>query len=255
MKIDLRFAALLAATLSLAMSVANAAELKVLTAGAYDQVFQALLPEFEKQTGHTVKSEKGPAGTLKKRVESGEAFDVAIITPAVMEALIKDGKLVAQSYAKVGTVGVGVGVREGAPKPDISSVEGFKRALVAAKAVAYTDPATGATSGTFVDGLLVRLGIADQVRPKAKLKKGGHAGEFVASGEADIVVQQASEIIPVKGVVLVGPLPAEIQKMTTYAAAVASQSKQKEAAQALVKALTSPSALAVLKAKGMEPAK
>jgi molybdate transport system substrate-binding protein len=255
MKIALHFAALLAAMLCLAMPAANAAEVKVLTAGAYDQVFQALLPEFEKQTGHTVKSEKGPAGTLKKRVESGEAFDVAIITPAVMEALIKDGKLVAQSYAKVGTVGVGVGVREGAPKPDISSVEGFKRALVAAKAVAYTDPATGATSGTFVDGLLVRLGIADQVRPKAKLKKGGHAGEFVASGEADIVVQQASEIIPVKGVVLVGPLPAEIQKTTTYAAAVSSQSHQKEAAQALIKALTSPAAVAVLKAKGMEPAK
>ena len=247
--------ALLLAGSFAAAPIADAAELKVLTAGAYDQVFQALLPEFEKQTGHTVKSEKAPAGTLKKRVESGEAFDVAIITPAVMEALIKDGKLVAQSYAKVGTVGVGVGVREGAPKPDISSVEGFKRALLAAKGVAYTDPATGATSGTFVDGLLVRLGIADQVRPKAKLKKGGHAGDFVASGEADIVVQQASEIIPVKGVVLVGPLPAEIQMTTTYAAAVSSQSNQKEAAQALIKALTSPAAVAVLKAKGMEPAK
>lgn len=247
--------ALLLAGSFAAAPIAHAAELKVLTAGAYDQVFQALLPEFEKQTGHTVKSEKGPAGTLKKRVESGEAFDVAIITPAVMEALIKDGKLVAQSYAKVGTVGVGVGVREGAPKPDISSVEGFKRALLAAKGVAYTDPATGATSGTFVDGLLARLGIADQVRPKAKLKKGGHAGDFVASGEADIVVQQASEIIPVKGVVLVGPLPAEIQMTTTYAAAISSQSNQKEAAQALINALTSPAAVAVLKAKGMEPAK
>jgi molybdate transport system substrate-binding protein len=238
-----------------AIPATNAAEIKVLTAGAYDQVFQALVPDFEKQTGHTVKSEKGPAGTLKKRVASGEAFDVAIITPAVMEGLIKDGKLAAEGYAKLATVGVGVGVREGAAKPDISSVEGFKRALLAAKGVAYTDPATGATSGTFVDGLLVRLGIADQVRPKAKLKKGGHAGDFVASGEADIVVQQASEIIPVKGVVLVGPLPAEIQRTTTYAAAVSSQSSQKEAAQALITALTSPAAVAVLKAKGMEPPK
>jgi len=173
----------------------------------------------------------------------------------VMEGLIKAGKLDAQSYAKVATVGVGVGVREGAPKPDISSVEGFKRALIAAKAVAYTDPATGATSGTYVDNLLVRLGIADQVRPKAKLKRGGHAGEFVASGEADIVVQQASEIIPVKGVVLVGPLPAEIQNTTTYAAAVSSRSNQQAAAQALINALTSPTAVAVLKAKGMEPVK
>jgi molybdate transport system substrate-binding protein len=247
-------AALLLAGLSVAAPAANAAEIKVLTGGAYDQVLQALVPEFEKQTGHTVKSEKAPAGTLKKRIESGEAFDVAIITPAVMEGLIKAGKLDAQSYAKVATVGVGVGVREGAPKPDISSVEGFKRALIAAKAVAYTDPATGATSGTYVDNLLVRLGIADQVRPKAKLKRDGHAGDFVAGGEADIVVQQASEIIPLKGVVLVGPLPSEIQMITTYAAAISSQSNQQAAAQALINALTSPTAAAVLKSKGMEPA-
>ena len=120
MKIDLRSAAVAGALAFTAVPPTTAAEIKVLTAGAYDQVFQALVPEFEKQTGHTVKSEKGPAGTLKKRVESGEPFDVAIITPAVLEGLIKDGKLVAQSYAKLATVGVGVGVREGAPKPDIS---------------------------------------------------------------------------------------------------------------------------------------
>jgi len=233
----------------------SAAELKVLVGGAYDQVFQALVPGFEKQTGNTVKSEKGPAGTLKKRVVSGEAFDVGIITPAVMEGLIKDGRLDAKSFTPVATVGVGVGVKEGAPKPDISSVEGLKRALIAAKGVAYTDPATGATSGTYIDKLLVRLGIADQVKPKAKLKAGGHAAEFVASGDADIVLQQASEIIPVKGVVLVGPLPAEIQSTTTYAAAISSQSKQKEAAQTLIKALTSSDAATVLKSKGMEPAK
>ena len=123
------------------------------------------------------------------------------------------------------------------------------------RALPTSDPATGATSGTYIDGLLIKLGIADQVRPKAKLKRGGHAGEFVASGEADIVLQQASEIIPVKGVVLVGPLPAEIQRTTTYAAAISAQSKQKDAAQALIKALTSPAAAAVLKAKGMDPAK
>jgi molybdate transport system substrate-binding protein len=255
MKIDLRLA-FIAILLALARPASvSATELKVLVGGAYDQVFQVLAPDFEKQTGYTVKSEKGPAGTLKKRVESGEAFDVAIITPAVMESLIKDGKLMAQSYAKVATVGVGVGVKEGAAKPDISSVDALKRALVAAKAVAYTDPATGATSGTYVDNLLVRLGIADQVRPKAKLKAGGHAADFVASGEADIVVQQASEIIPVKGVVLVGPLPAEIQSTTTYAAAVSSQSTQKQAAQSLIKALTSPAAVPVLKARGMDAAK
>ena len=255
MKIDLRLTLIAILFALVGPTAAPAAELKVLVAGAYDQVFQALLPDFERQTGSTVKSEKGPAGTLKKRVESGEAFDIAIITPAVMEGLINDGKLDGQSFAKVATVGVGVGVKEGAPKPDISSVDAVKRALLAAKAVAYTDPASGASSGMYVDKLLVRLGIADQVRPKAKLKAGGHAGDFVASGDADVVVQQASEIIPVKGVVLVGPLPAEIQNTTTYAAAVSSQSHQKEAAQALIKVLTSPAAAAVLKAKGMDPAK
>ena len=255
MKTQLRNAAIAGFLLLAWPAQAAAAELKVWVAGAYDQVFQVLVPAFEAQTGHRVKSEKGPAGTLKKRVESGESFDIAIITPAVMEGLIKSGKLEAQSLTKLATVGVGVGVKEGAPKPDISTVDGLKRALLAAKGVAYTDPATGATSGTYIDNLLVRLGIADQVRPKAKLKPGGHAGDFVASGEADIVLQQASEIIPVKGVVLVGPLPAEIQNSTTYAAAISSQSKEKGAAKALIDALTSPTAAAVLKSKGMDPAK
>ena len=233
---------------------ANGAELKVLTAGAFMQVIEALIPDFEKATGHTVKVEKDTAGGLKKRIAAGEAFDVAVITPVVIEALAKDGKLIAQSHVKVATVGVGVGVREGAPKPDISTVDAFKRALLSAKAVAYIDPASGGTSGIYVDKLLERLGIAGEIRPKAKLKKGGHAADFVASGEADIVLQQASEILPVKGVVLVGPLPAEIQNTTTYSAAIATQSQNHDAAQALIKAFANPQGAALLKAKGMQPA-
>ena len=255
MKTPFGTAVLLGAGILLGAGVgAASAELKVLSAGAFEQVVQALIPDFEKQTGHKVTVDKGTAGALKKRVEGGEAFDVAVITPAVIEALAKEGKLVAVSQTKVATVGVGVGVREGAPKPDISSVDALKRALIAAKAVAYIDPASGGTSGIYVDRLLERLGIAAQVRPKAKLKQGGHAADFVASGEADIVLQQASEIIPVKGVVLVGPLPAEIQNITTYAAAISAQSKQSEAAQALIKLFSSPQGTALLKTKGMQPA-
>lgn len=254
MTFSLRWTTFFAVAICFAAAPVAAAEIRLLSGGAFMQVVETLVPEFEKQTGHTVKIDKDTAGGLKKRIEGGEAFDVAVITPAAMESLIKDGKLAASSYVKLATVGVGVGVREGAPMPDISSVDALKRALLAARGVAYIDPASGGTSGIYVDKLLERLGIADQVRPKAKLKKGGHAADFVASGEADIVLQQASEIIPVKGVVLVGPLPAEIQSTTTYAGAISAQSKQPEAALALLKMFSGPQAAAVLKSKGMGPA-
>jgi molybdate transport system substrate-binding protein len=151
-------------------------------------------------------------------------------------------------------VGVGVGVKEGAAKPDISTVDALKRALLAARSVAYIDPASGGSSGIYIDKLLERLGIASEVRAKAKLKKGGHAADFVASGEADIVLQQISEIIPVKGVTFVGPLPADIQNITTYSAAIAAQSKNHEAAEALIRIFSDPQGAALLKAKGMQPA-
>jgi molybdate transport system substrate-binding protein len=234
--------------------VAGAAELQVLTAGAFEPVVLALAPAFEKQSGHALRVEKGNAGMLRKRVENGDAFDVVVITAPVVAQLAQDGKWIAQSQTPVATVGVGVGVKEGAPKPDISTVDGLKRALLAAKGVAYTDPAGGGTSGKYIGTLLERLGIADQVRPKSKLTKGGHAGEFVASGEADIVLQQAREIIPVRGVTLIGPLPPEIQLTTTYSAAISPHSRQPEAAQALLKFLSGPEAAAMLRAKGMEQA-
>jgi molybdate transport system substrate-binding protein len=250
----LRFAFVLAAILAMLSGEAAAAEIKLLTAGAFEQVVKDLVPSFERQSGHKVTIERGTAGELKARIERGDAFDVAVITPAVLDALAKAGKVVPASRTNVATVGVGVGVKQGAARPDISTVDAFKRALLDAKAVAYIDPASGGTSGIYIDKLLERLGIADEVRRKAKLKKGGHAAEFVASGEADIVLQQMSEIIPVKGVVAAGPLPAEIQNITTYSAAISSASKAPDAAQALLKALSGPEAAALLKAKGMEPA-
>jgi molybdate transport system substrate-binding protein len=235
---------------------ASAAELRLLTAGAFAQVVKDLVPAYAARSGHQVTVAQGTAGALKSRIEGGETFAVAVITPVVINALVKSGKLTAESRTDVATVGVGVGVKEGAPKPDISTVDGFKQALLAAKAVAYIDPASGGTSGMYVDKLLERLGIADQVRPKAKLKQGGgHAADFVASGEADIVLQQMSEIVPVRGVVVVGPLPADIQNITTYTGAVSAQSKSADAARDLLKMLSGPEAAALLKAKGMQPAK
>lgn len=233
---------------------ALAAEVKVLTAGAFKEVVLALVPDFEKQTGHKVVLANDTAGALKKRIEGGEAFDVAIITPAVIDELASAGKIVTGSRANIASVGVGVVVKEGAPKPDVSTVEAFKQALLAAKSVAYIDPASGGSSGIYIDKLLERLGIADQVRPKAKLKKGGHVADLIVSGEAELGLHQISEIVPVKGAALVGPLPKEIQNTTTYAAGLSAAAQSKEAAQALIKTFSGPAAAAILKSKGMEPA-
>lgn len=247
--------ALVAVSLVLAASTsAFAAEIKVLTAGAFKQVVLSLVPEFEKQSGHTVKVDNDTAGALRRRIEGGETFDVAVITPAVVEALTASGKIAQGSRTNLATVGVGVMVRDGAPKPDVSTVDAFKRALLAAKTVAYIDPASGGSSGIYIDKLLERLGIASEVRPKAKLKKGGYVADLLVAGEAELGLHQISEIVPVKGVTLVGPLPAEIQNITTYAAGLSATTAQKEAAQQLVKLFSGPSARAILNAKGMQPA-
>jgi len=237
-----------------AVASSCAAEVKVLTAGAFKQVVLGLVPDFEKQTGNKVIVDNDTAGGLQKRIESGEAFDVAIVTPLIVDGLAASGKIVPNSRVNLATVSIGVVVKEGAPMPDIGSVEAFKNALLAAKSVAYIDPASGGSSGIYVDKLLERLGIADQVRPKAKLKKGGHVADLIVSGEAELGVHQISEIVPVKGAVLVGPLPKEIQNTTTYAAGLSAAAENKEAAQALIKTFSGPAAASVFKAKGMEPA-
>lgn len=245
----------LAAALCLpALTSSSAADVKVLTAGAFKQVVLALVPDFEKQTGNKVIVDNDTAGGLQKRIESGEAFDVAIVTPTIVDGLAASGKIVPNSRVNLATVSIGVVVKEGAPKPDIGTVEAFKNTLLAAKSVAYIDPASGGSSGIYVDKLLERLGIADQVRPKAKLKKGGYVADLIVSGEAELGVHQISEIVPVKGAVLVGPLPKEIQNTTTYAAGLSATAQSKDAAQALIKTFSGPAAASVFKAKGMEPA-
>jgi molybdate transport system substrate-binding protein len=145
-------------------------------------------------------------------------------------------------------------VKEGAPKPDISTVEAFKQTLLKAKSVGYIDPASGGSSGIYVAGLLDKLGIAEQIKPKAKLQKGGHVSDLVKAGEAEIGIHQNSEIVGQAGVTLIGPLPKDIQNYTTYAVGLGSGAKQAEAAKAFIKVLTGPSAAAVLKAAGMEGA-
>jgi molybdate transport system substrate-binding protein len=233
---------------------AEAAEIKVLTAGAFKQVLLALVPAYEKQTGNKVTVENDTVGAVVKRIKGGDTFDVVIVSPAAVDDLAKDGKVVAGSRSDLAKVGVGIVVKDGAARPDISSVDAFKRALIAAKSVAYIDPASGGSSGIFVDRLLDKLGIAGDVKPKAKLIPGGAVADHIADGEAEIGVHQISEILPVKGVTLVGPLPTEIQNYTVYAAGLGAQSKESDAAKALIKVLSGPDAAAVFKSKGMEAA-
>jgi molybdate transport system substrate-binding protein len=230
----------------------SAAEVKVLTAGAFKQVVLAVVPEFEKQTGHKVTVDNDTVGGLTKKIEGGETFDVVVLTPAAVDELTKKGKIADGTKAVLARVGVGVMVKAGAPVPDVSTVDAFKRALLDAKSVSYIDPASGGSSGIYVANLLQKLGIADQIKPKEKLKKGGYVADLIKSGEAELGIHQISEIVPVKEVTLVGPLPAEIQNYTTYAAGVSTAAKDSEAAKALIKALSGPAAAAVLKEKGMD---
>jgi molybdate transport system substrate-binding protein len=233
---------------------AAAAEIKVLTAGAFKQVLLALLPAFEQQTGHKVIVENDTVGALGKRIEGGVGFDLAVLTPAAVDELTRKGKFVDGSRKNLARVGVGVVVKEGAAKPDIGSVDAFKKALLAAKSVAYIDPAAGGSSGIYVSGLLDKLGIAAEVKPKAKLIPGGAVAEHIARGEAELGIHQISEILPVKGITLVGPLPGEIQNYTVYAAGVGANAKESAAAKALLDALSGPASAEVFKSRGMEPA-
>ena len=233
---------------------ADAADIKVLTAGAFKQIVVAMAGEFEKTTGHKLIVENDTAGALAKRIDGGEAFDVTFLTPAAVDDLIRKGKLADGSRVDLARVGIGVMVKEGEPKPDIGSVDAFKRALLAAKSVAYINPASGGSSGIYLVKLFDQLGIADQIKPKAKLKDGGYVAELIASGEAELGIHQISEIVPVKGVTLIGPLPKEIQNYTTYSAGISASPKEGEGAKALVKFLAGPRAGELLKAKGMEPA-
>jgi molybdate transport system substrate-binding protein len=214
-------------------------------------VVLALQAGFEAASGHRLVVDNDTAGGLVKRIEAGEAFDMAIITPAAIDGLIGKGKIVAGSRAAVAKVGVGIAVKEGAPKPDLSSVEAFKRALLAARTVAYIDPASGGSSGIYVAGLLNKLGIADDIKPKERLQAGGYVAEKVAKGEAEIAIHQISEILPVKGVTLAGPLPKEIQHYTVYAAGLSAAARDPGAAQAWIDYLKGPAASAAIEGRGM----
>ncbi len=246
---------------ALATTAATSADIKVLTAGAYKPVILALQADFEVRTGHRLKVENDTAGALQRRVSGGEAFDLLVITPAALTQLVQSGKVVDGSKTEGATpplvrslarVAIGVAVKNGAATPDISTVGAFQNALLAARSVAYIDPAAGGSSGIYLSQLFEKWGMAERIKAKAVLVPGGLVAERVVNGQADLAIHQISEILAVPGATLVGPIPAEIQNYTVYAGGVSSGAAEPAAARALLDVLAGSAAAAVLKSKGME---
>ena len=239
--------------LSAVLTAASAADLEVLTAGAMKPVLVEVIPGFQQDSKQTVNLDNDTAGALVKRIQGGAAFDVAVLTPAGIDELAKAGKV--SPGVDLARVGIGVMVKAGAPRPDISTVDALKRTLLAAKSVAYIDPASGGSSGIYLARLWERLGIADALKPKTKLKQGGAVADLIVSGEAEIGFQQASEVIAAPGVTLIGQLPDEIQNYTVYSGAVSTTAQSPAAAAAFIAWLRRPAMASILQAKGLLPPK
>jgi molybdate transport system substrate-binding protein len=237
--------------LSLLMAgAAHAADIQAFLTGASRRSLEALIPQFERATGHKVTSQYGLPPALVKKVDAGEPFDVIILSYDV-EGLIKQGKVVAESRAVLGRIGIGVAVRKGAPKPDFSTVEAFKRSMLSAKSIATSGEGS---SGRYVDSLIEKLGIADQVRPKIKSGGAGTSAQLVARGEVDFVVSGLPPLIGTPNIEWLGYLPPEINHWLLFTGGVGPRAKEPEAGRAFLKFLTTPAAVAVWKENGLEPA-
>lgn len=236
------------------INVAMAAEIKVLAGSAVIPAMEVLIPQFERASGHKVVSDfDGAIGAMTKRIEKGEAADVVIVSRQQIESLEKSAKVIQGTRADLAKLGVGVFVRKGALKPDISSVEAFKRTLLAAKSIGYNDPAAGAPVSIYLIGAFDRLGIAAEMQPKTVVfKQRSERFAAVARGDVEIGFNQISEILAVPDVDLVGPLPAAIQNYTLFTAAVVATSKHVGTAKEFIAFITSPAAAAVMRSKGFE---
>ena len=230
-------------------------DIKILSAGAVQSMVTALGAEFERETGAKLNLNFNTVGALRERLKAGEAADLVILSASAIAALEQTGLFVPGSVTDLGRTITGVVVKEGAPLPDISTPEAFKQALLTARTVAYTDPKAGGSSGTFFAGLLERLGIADEINKKAVLGKRGHdVAQLIADGRAEIGTTFISEILPVKGVKVVGPLPGELHNANTYTAAILAGSASRAGAFGLLRKLTDPATAARWTAAGLEPA-
>jgi len=245
-----------AATIGLFMlwtqgATTQAAEVRIIAGSGFSQVLGELGPQFERATGHKLVIQYGITGSMKRQIESGEAFDLAIVPAGLMNDVTKQGKIVAATRTEIARAGMAVSARAGARKPDISSADAFKRALLNAKSVTYA--AEGAT-GIHLAKVLEGLGIAEQMKAKTKPQQSTDGiVQAVASGEAELGFAVATVFQSVRGVELVGLFPPELQNYLVFTAGVGTAAKQPDAAKALITHLTAPNAVLVLKAKGMEP--
>jgi molybdate transport system substrate-binding protein len=229
---------------------ASAAEIKVMASAAFKEAYGELVPAFETSSGHKVTTIWAGTNDVVKRIGAGETVDLVIIAGPAIDQLIKQGKLLAGSRVDVAKSGIGVAVRSGAPRIDMSSGDALKTALLGAKSIAYSS----GPSGAYMAALLQKWGVADQLKSRVtQVSSGVPVGEVVAKGEAEIGFQQVSELLPIKGIDLLGPLPADIQEITVFSAGLPAAAPAPDAAQALVKFLTSPAAAPVIRQKGMEP--
>jgi molybdate transport system substrate-binding protein len=223
-------------------------EIKVMLSAAFKEAYLELVPRFERASGHKVENLWVPSVQMMSRLKGGETVDLVILSAASLDELRKATLI--SDRTDLARSGIGVAVKSGARKPDISSGEAVKRAVLAAKGIAYS---TG-PSGIYLMELFQRMGIAGEIKSKVKQVQGEPAGGVVARGEAEIAFQQVSELLPVPGIDFVGPLPADIQQITVFSAGLHAAAKQPDAARALVKFLTAPAAAPVIRKKGMEPA-
>jgi molybdate transport system substrate-binding protein len=243
------------AGLLLSVGSVQAAEIKVMISGGLSAAYRALTPEFEQSSGHRLVTAWGPSmgsthDAIPVRLQRGEKADVLIMVGPALEELIRQGKVIAGSRVDLVRSPIGMVVRAGAAKPDIGSVDAFKQALLAAKTVAYSDSASGVYIGT---ELFQRLGIVEQMQGKRRMIPAEPVAGVVARGEAEIGFQQTSELLPVPGVDLVGPLPPELQKITVFSAGIVAGTQEPEAAKALIAFLASPAAAPALRKSGLEP--
>jgi molybdate transport system substrate-binding protein len=239
------------------VATARAGEIKVVTSGAFTAAYLELVPQYERATHDKLVTEFGPSmGTTHNaipiRLERGEEIDVVIMAAPALADLIKQGKVRADSRVDLVQSSIGMAVKAGAPKPDISTVDALKRTLLAAKSIAYSDSASGVYLST---ELFPRLGIADQIKGKTRKIEADPVGGVVAKGEVEIGFQQISELRPVKGIDIVGPLPPGAQRVTVFAAGIPATSKHLEAAKALIQWLASSAAYPAIENSGLEPAK
>ena len=245
----------LAAWLALATGAAAAAEIRVMSSGGFTAAYRDLIPEFEWRTGHKLHSSYGASmgdapDAIPQRLARGEPADVLILAASGLDALVKQGRAVEGSRVDLAESRIGFAVRAGAPKPDMSTPEAVRRALLEANSIAYSASASGVYFST---EMVRRLGVADEVLPKSRRILSERVGSVVARGDAELGLQQLSELLPIPGIDLLGPLPAELQRVTVFSAGIAAGAQAPEAARDLIRFLSSPAAAEAVKATGLDP--